>query len=138
MDIVILLIFAVGILIWSFITFKKRYDLYRSGKRIKGKVLEFRKFEEVILETWDYKEKVTIYRPIIEINIKGKKKIYYYNEEINRKIYSNGDEIDIIYNEKIDDIYIDSKIEFFRFPILLMVFSMVFFLFITVIYLFKY
>ncbi|WP_297631906.1 hypothetical protein [uncultured Clostridium sp.] len=138
MDIIVLVLVAIGVLTWSLIIFKRKYDLYKKSEKVKGKILEFRKYEEVIVETWDYKKKVTIYRPIIEICIDGINKTFHYEEEISKKKYENRDEIDILYNKEGDNIYIDSKIEFFKFPILLLILSIVFLGVIVILYLFKY
>lgn len=138
MDIIVLVLIAIGVLTWSLIIFKRKYNLYKNSKRVKGKILEFKKSEEVIVETWDYKKKVTIYRPVIEVYINNANKIFYYEEEISRRNYGNGDEIDILYDEDGDKIYIDSKIEFFKFPILLLALNILFFVGIILLYLFKY
>ncbi|MGL4875374.1 MAG: hypothetical protein ACRC30_12060 [Clostridium sp.] len=137
MDIYVLIILGLGILIWATITLKKRYHLYKKSERIKGEIKEFRKIEEVILETLNYSEKVTTYKPIIEIKYKEEKKIFYYDMEIDRKIYGIGDEIDIIYDEEKDTVFLDSPMEFLRFPIFLYMISLLFFSFSLMMYLFK-
>ncbi|MGL5416553.1 MAG: hypothetical protein ACRDAU_12890 [Clostridium sp.] len=137
MDIYVLILFGIGILIWATITFKKRYFLYKKSERIKGKIKEFRKMEETILETLNYSEKVTTYKPIIEIKYKNKEKVFYYDMEIDRKNYGVGDEIDIIYDEEKDTIFLDSVMEFLRFPILLYMLSLLFFSFALMMYLFR-
>ncbi|MGL4847879.1 MAG: hypothetical protein ACRC28_02975 [Clostridium sp.] len=137
MDMYALIALGGGILVWATVIFKNRYSLYKKSERIKGKIKEFRKIDEVILETLNYSEKVTTYKPIIEIEYKENKKIFYYDMEIDRKIYGIGDEIDIIYDVEKDTIFIDSPMEFLRFPIFLYMISILFFSFSLMMYLFR-
>ncbi|MGL4876389.1 MAG: hypothetical protein ACRC30_17280 [Clostridium sp.] len=137
MDMYVLILFGVGILMWATVTFKKRYSLYKNGKRIKGRIREFRKIEETILETLNYSEKVTTYKPIIEIMYENEEKVFYYDMEIDRKIYGTGDEIDIIYDKEKNTVYLDAPMEFLRFPMLLYMLSLLFFSFSLMLYLFK-
>lgn len=138
MDMYVLIAFGISVLVWSISVFGKRLRLYKRGKRIRGKIIDFRKLEEVILETWSYREKVTLYKPVIEVELNGQKKIFNYEEEIDRRKYEIGDEIDVIYDRRSKEIYMDSRIEFFRFPILLFMLSLMLFSFSLMLFLFKY
>lgn len=138
MDMYVLIAFGISVLFWSIMVFLKRLKLYKKGNRIKGTIIEFRQLDEVILETWNYREKVTLYKPIIEVDVNGKKRVFYYDEEVDKRKYEIGDEIDIIYDDKNKDIYMDSKIEFFRFPILLFMLALMLFSFSLMLFLFKY
>ena len=70
---------------------------------------------------------VTFYRPVIEfITDNGEKKVFTY-EIIDGKDYNVGDDVTIVYDKKKrNKFYIDSKIELFILPTILVTLSLVF------------
>lgn len=127
MTLYVLLIIGIILLFASIILFNIRYKIYKNGTRVIGKVIKIEKIEQALMNEFNQLSFVTFYRPVIEfITDNGEKKVFTY-EIIDGKDYNLGDDVKIVYDKKKrNKFYIDSKIELFILPTILVTLSLVF------------
>ncbi|MDY6012808.1 DUF3592 domain-containing protein [Clostridium sp.] len=127
MTLYVLLIIGIILLFASIILFNIRYKIYKNGTRVIGKVIKIEKIEQALMNEFNQLSFVTFYRPVIEfITDNGEKKVFTY-EIIDGKDYNVGDDVKIVYDKKKrNKFYIDSKIELFILPTILVTLSLVF------------
>lgn len=127
MTLYVLLIIGIILLFASIILFNIRYKIYKNGTRVIGKVIKIEKIEQALMNEFNQLSFVTFYRPVIEfITDNGEKKVFTY-EIIDGKDYNVGDDVTIVYDKKKrNKFYIDSKIELFILPTILVTLSLVF------------
>ena len=127
MTLYVLLIIGIILLFASIILFNIRYKIYKNGTRVIGKVIKIEKIEQALMNEFNQLSFVTFYRPVIEfITDNGEKKVFTY-EIIDGKDYNLGDDVTIVYDKKKrNKFYIDSKIELFILPTILVTLSLVF------------
>lgn len=127
----ILLAIGIVLILISIVTFFIKYNVYKNGIRVKGKVLELKKSDEAILDDFNQVIFLTLYKQVIEFRTKENEKIVFLHDSGSK--YNNlkvGDEITIIYNEKnSDEFYVDDKVEVFRLPITLVITAILFLVF---------
>ena len=133
-----LLIIGIMLLIVSIVLFFVKYNIYKNGIRVLGKVIDIKQCNEAILDEFNQATFITLYRPVIEFTtLDGEKITFIHNDIKSEKSLAVGNEIKIVYNrKKSKDFYVDDKMEFFRLPIILVVVAILFFAFSITLYLF--
>ena len=132
-----LLIVGIMLLVVSIVLFFIKYNIYKNGIRVLGKVIDIKKCNEAILDEFNQATFITLYRPVIEFTtLDGEKITFIHNDIKSEKSLAVGNEIKIVYNrKKPKDFYVDDKMEFFRLPIILVVVAILFFAFSITLYL---
>ncbi|MBP1888650.1 hypothetical protein J2Z53_000229 [Clostridium moniliforme] len=132
-----LLIIGIMLLVVSIVLFFVKYNIYKNGIRVLGKVIDIKQCNEAILDEFNQATFITLYRPVIEFTtLDGEKITFIHNDIKSEKSLAVGNEIKIVYNrKKSKDFYVDDKMEFFRLPIILVVVSILFFAFSITLYL---
>lgn len=132
-----LLIIGIMLLIVSIVLFFVKYNIYKNGIRVLGKVIDIKQCNEAILDEFNQATFITLYRPVIEFTtLDGEKITFIHNDIKSEKSLAVGNEIKIVYNrKKSKDFYVDDKMEFFRLPIILVVVAILFFAFSITLYL---
>lgn len=133
-----LLIIGIMLLVVSIVLFFIKYNIYKNGIRVLGKVIDIKQCNEAILDEFNQATFITLYRPVIEFTtLDGEKITFIHNDIKSEKSLAVGNEIKIVYNrKKSKDFYVDDKMEFFRLPIILVVVAILFFAFSITLYLF--
>ena len=132
-----LLIIGIMLLVFSIVLFFVKYNIYKNGIRVLGKVIDIKQCNEAILDEFNQATFITLYRPVIEFTtLDGEKITFIHNDIKSEKSLAVGNEIKIVYNrKKSKDFYVDDKMEFFRLPIILVVVAILFFVFSITLYL---
>lgn len=132
-----LLIIGIMLLVVSIVLFFVKYNIYKNGIRVLGKVIDIKQCNEAILDEFNQATFITLYRPVIEFTtLDGEKITFIHNDIKSEKSLAVGNEIKIVYNrKKSKDFYVDDKMEFFRLPIILVVVAILFFAFSITLYL---
>lgn len=132
-----LLIIGIMLLVVSIVLFFIKYNIYKNGIRVLGKVIDIKQCNEAILDEFNQATFITLYRPVIEFTtLDGEKITFIHNDIKSEKSLAVGNEIKIVYNrKKSKDFYVDDKMEFFRLPIILVVVAILFFAFSITLYL---
>ena len=132
-----LLIIGIMLLVVSIVLFFVKYNIYKNGIRVLGKVIDIKQCNEAILDEFNQATFITLYRPVIEFTtLDGEKITFIHNDIKSEKSLAVGNEIKIVYNKKKSkDFYVDDKMEFFRLPIILVVVAILFFTFSITLYL---
>lgn len=132
-----LLIIGIMLLVVSIVLFFIKYNIYKNGIRVLGKVIDIKQCNEAILDEFNQATFITLYRPVIEFTtLDGEKITFIHNDIKSEKSLVVGNEIKIVYNrKKPKDFYVDDKMEFFRLPIILVVVAILFFAFSITLYL---
>lgn len=136
MEVYVLALIGVTLILISFITSIRKYNVYKHGVRVIGKIIDLQKGDEAVVDEFNQIIFITLYKPVIKFtSLDGEEVIFVYNDPGSKKNYKVGDEITVVCNKKNkNDFYVDSKMEFFRVSLLLLVLSILFFSFAFTLY----
>lgn len=131
MEVYVLLLIGILLVISGITILIIKYNVYKSGERIIGKIIDLKKFDEAIIDEFNQVNFITLYRPVIRFTSKeGEDVVFVHNNPGSIKDYVVGEDITIVCNKKNkNDFYVDEKMEFFRFPLILLILSILFFSF---------
>ncbi len=128
MEVYVLLFIGILLAIIAIIIFTLKYNVYKNGDRIVGKIIDIKKIDEAIIDEFNQVNFITLYKPIIRFTAKdGEEIVFVHNNPGSTRDYILGEEIIIVCNKKNkNDFYVDEKMEFFKIPLIVAILSIIF------------
>ena len=136
MEVYVPLFIGILLAVTAIVIFISKYNVYKNGDRIVGKIIDIKKIDEAIIDEFNQVNFITLYKPIIRFTAKdGEEIVFVHNNPGSTRDYILGEDIIIVCNKKNkNDFYVDEKMEFFKIPLIVAILSILFLSFALTLY----